>query len=318
MNELMKDGLSGFRRQIQNESAFLDNARLVRNLLAIEGHNDGETLLTFLTPMIEVAWVDGRIGRAEQNAILRTAEEYGLLDQDNSIQDLTELLTARPTVDQIDTWWCKIRSVLDGFPPSDTIAISSIMLAQAQYVAELGQKRIVGWWRGYASGRDEEEQLSEITQRLSDVGRQNIEDDGRLKLIPLLKVAWADGRITKKERRLIFDSLFDLGVEPNDENLSKVLEWLEFTPGDRFLNESMQKLREGLEDLHPDERARQKYELLSKCTLLAEVSGGNSQFAGGGARICDEEIIAVKEIAKLLNGAASKSDENLGYGREAN
>lgn len=318
MNELMKDGLTGFRRQIQNETAFMEYGRMIRNMLAIAGHNDDETLSVFLTPMIEVAWVDGRVGRAEQNAILRTADEYGLLDRDDSLRHLTELLTSRPVPGQIDRWWLEIKAALEKVPAAETITISSTMLAQARYVAELGQKQIVGWWRGYAIGKDEQDQLSEISERLYAVGGHQPADDGRLKLIPLLKVAWADGRITKKERTLIFDSLFDLGVEPNDENLSLALEWLELTPSDDFLNESMQKLREGLEDLHPEERARQKYELLSKCTLLAEVSGGNSRYVGGGARICDEEIIAVKEIAKLLNGAASKNAASTGRDGEAN
>ena len=307
MKEMMKDGLTGFRQLTKNEASFLENGRIVRNMLAIEGHNDDATLSIFLTPLVEVAWVDGRIGRAEQDAILKTAESYGLLEREESLRRMTELLTYRPVPAQIDRWWKEIRAILENLPASETITISSIMLAQAKYVAELGQKQIVGWWRGYSSGKEEQQQLSEISNRLSDVSRRHQLDDERLKLLPLLKVAWADGRITKKERSMIFDSLFDLGIEPTDENLSKVLEWLELTPDDSFIQESMQKLRDQLEKLDPEERARQKYDLLSKCTLVAEVSGGNSQFAAGGARICVEEIVAVKEIAKLLGGAAAKN-----------
>jgi hypothetical protein len=46
--------------------------------------------------------------------------------------------------------------------------------------------------------------------------------------------------------------------------------------------------------------------LISQCTLVAEVSGGDSNFPAGGKRICDEEITAVKQIARILSGAIKK------------
>ena len=106
---------------------------------------------------------------------------------------------------------------------------------------------------------------------------------------------------------MIFDSMFDLGIDPNDENLSQLLGWLELSPSEEFFQESLEKLRAGLETLSGDERANEKYSLISQCTLIAEASGGNSNSPSGGPRICDEEITAVKQIARILNGAIEKT-----------
>ncbi len=268
-----------------------------------------------LTPMIEVAWVDGRIGRPEQNAILKTAEFYGLLRADENFVEIMSRLSTRPTAAMIELWWDGIADLLSGLPVGQTAAISSLVLAQTRYVADLGQKQIFGMWRGHSSGEDELSKLKETEERFSSLemrqpqsgsGTKKRGINNRLKLLPLVKVAWADGRITKRERQMIFDSLFDLGVDPNNENLTQLLGWLEISPKDEFFHESLEKLRAGLETLNDDERAKEKYSLISQCTLVAEVSGGDSNFPAGGKRICDEEITAVKQIAKILTGAIKR------------
>ena len=126
-------------------------------------------------------------------------------------------------------------------------------------------------------------------------------------MLPLIKVAWADGRITKRERQLIFDSLFDLGVEPTNDNLQLLLKWLELKPEDEFFEASMAKLRTGLEKLGPDARSDKKYSLLSRCTLVAEASGGDTTDASGGTKICREEVETVKHIARLLSRAIERN-----------
>ena len=309
-------GIEAYRNQRIRERQFAGYARRIRSLLLAAGRASDDTFLLMLTPMIEVAWVDGRVGRVEQNAILQTAELYGLLQDDGNFIEIMTRLSSRPHAAMIEKLWNDIADRLSGMPLGMTAAISSMMLAQTRYVADLGQKQIFGLWRGHASGRDEETLYEETEKRLSrfdtNVSQQNSEfhNEGfadHLKLIPLVKVAWADGRITKRERQMIFDSLFDLGVDPNNENLNQLLHWLELSPKEEFFQESLEKLRAGLETLDEDERAKEKYSLISQCTLVAEVSGGDSNFPAGGRRICDEEITAVKQIARILNGAIERS-----------
>jgi hypothetical protein len=78
------------------------------------------------------------------------------------------------------------------------------------------------------------------------------------------------------------------------------------SPDDEFFAVSLEKLREDLESLDDDRRADEKYSLISKCTLIAEASGGNSKYPSGGTRICAEEVDAVKHIARLLSGAIDR------------
>lgn len=316
MNNFLDQGIAEFRKQTIRERQFMGYARRVRNLLQVTGRTSDDAYLQMLTPMIEVAWVDGRVGRAEQNAILKTAEIYGLLNDDEKFVEIMTRLSSRPHAAIIEHSWDSVAGLLSGLPLGQTAAISSLMLGQTRYVAELSQKQIFGMWRGHSSGADEQNKLEETEKRFSrleatqpgtaSAANKNGIDD-HLKLLPLVKVAWADGRITKRERQMIFDSLFDLGIDPNNENLNQLLGWLELSPKDEFFQESLKKLRAGLETLSDDEHAEQKYSVISQCTLVAEVSGGDPNSPSGGPRICDEEIIAVKQIARILNGAIERN-----------
>ncbi len=316
MNNYLMQGIEEYRKQSIRERQFAGYARRIRNLLTLGGRTSGESYLLMLTPMIEVAWVDGRVGRAEQNAILKTAEIYGLLRSDENFVEIMSRLSSRPHTATIEYYWEGVAGLLSVLPLGQTAAITSLMLGQTRYLADLGQKQIFGMWRGHSRGADEQAKLEETKKRFSRLevgqpspaavaGRNGIED--HLKLLPLVKVAWADGRITKRERQMIFDSMFDLGIDPNDQNLDKLLGWLELSPKEEFFQESMEKLKAGLATLSDDEHANEKYSLISQCTLIAEASGGNSISTSGGPRICDEEITAVKQIARILNGAIERN-----------
>lgn len=315
MNHFFMQGIAEYGKQATRKRQFTGYARRIRNLLQITGRASDEAYLLMLTPMIEVAWVDGRVGMAEQDAIMKTAEIYGLLSDDENFVEIITRLSSRPHAAMIERLWDGVAGLLSGLPLGQTAAISSLMLGQTRYVAELSQKQIFGMWRGHSSGADEQNKLEETEKRFSrlettqpgtaSAAKKNGIDDHH-KLLPLVKVAWADGRITKRERQMIFDSLFDLGIDPNDENLSQLLGWLELSPKEDFFQESLKKLRAGLETLSDDEHAEQKYSVISQCTLVAEVSGGDSDSPSGGPRICDEEISAVKQIARILNGAIDR------------
>ncbi|MBK7392890.1 MAG: TerB family tellurite resistance protein [Chloracidobacterium sp.] len=315
MDNFLMQGIEAYRNQTARERQFTGYARRIRNLLEIRGKTSDDSYLLMLTPMIEVAWVDGKIGRPEQNAVLKAAESYGLLQDDATFMQILERLSTRPNTSTIELWWDGIADLLSSLPLGQTAAISSLMLRQTRFVAELGQKQIFGMWRGHSSGESEKSKLEETEKRFSrleermttsgSTSQKNGIDD-HLKMLPLVKVAWADGRITKRERQMIFDSMFDLGLDPNNNNLDQLLGWLELSPKEEFFKESLEKLRSGLETLSDDDHAEQKYSLISQCTLVAEVSGGDSDSPSGGPRICDEEITAVKQIARILNGAIER------------
>ncbi|MBX7053398.1 MAG: TerB family tellurite resistance protein [Pyrinomonadaceae bacterium] len=319
MTEFLNQSIKEYEQHTDNREKFINASRRIVNLVRTAGEPSDDVALLLLTPMIEIAWADGRVGRAEQNAILEAADAFGLLKHQSNGLVVMDRLSTRPSSAELSTWWSDLGNSLDFMPIGQTLAVISLLLEQSRYIAGLGQKEVYGLWRGYKAGEDERVGLGVVEQRL---GRLN---DGRLRkaelpspaaashpddcltVLPLIKVAWADGRITKRERQLIFDSLFDLGVEPTNDNLQMLLKWLELKPEDDFFEASMSKLRSGLEKLDRDARSDKKYSLLSQCTLVAEASGGDTDDASGGAKICREEVETVKHIARLLSGAIERN-----------
>lgn len=128
------------------------------------------------------------------------------------------------------------------------------------------------------------------------------ENDKLTRLVPLIKVAWADGQVTKRERHLVLEIATRAGIEPDTKAFKRLESWLELHPTNDFYEKSLERLREDLQKLPHNEREQRKFDLLADCADVAAVSGGSSKFAGGGARVSEEEIAVVKAIARRLSG----------------
>ena len=129
-----------------------------------------------------------------------------------------------------------------------------------------------------------------------------MEDYGKLiPLVPLVKTAWAEGRVTRRERHLIFEAAARMDIKPGTSAHRRLTEWLELHPTAEFYEHALDILQMRWKTLDADEVNRHRFDLLSDCTRVAEASGGTKSFASGGAKICDEEIAVVKHIAKKLN-----------------
>lgn len=124
-------------------------------------------------------------------------------------------------------------------------------------------------------------------------------------LVPLVKTAWAEGRVTKREREMIFGAAKNMGIEPGSSAYQRLSDWFELHPTDEFYDQSLERLRGEIEKLPEEERVLRRLDLLSDCVNVAEASGGTRRFPAGGARVCDEEFFVVKHIADKLSGAAT-------------
>ncbi|MBK6721841.1 MAG: hypothetical protein IPG58_00730 [Acidobacteria bacterium] len=271
------------------------------------------TLLGLLTPLLAIAWSDGKIGVHEQDAIMRAGEIYGILTDEAASKRLVTLLTSRPTTGEIDDGWQTISRVSYALPPDELTVFTSLLYQQVKFVGELGQKHSFGHLIDFQLGQDEAELLHITQDRVADIMNEAVDaaehpelaelrevDERLMQLIPLVKVAWADGRVSKRERQMIFDSISHFGIERTPENIAKLAEWLDLQPDDAFFQHSLEKLGFQLADRENDTLQTTKYEIISRCTLVADASGTYSK--DEGFRICDEEIHTVKEIAKILNG----------------
>lgn len=316
MSQFLLESFRQYNERKKADRQFVSDCKRIKQLLEPTPLNCDDVYFLLLTPLIEVSWVDGRIGRYEQDAILRAAERYRILSNEENFFVLMERLSTRPHAKHYEAWWNELGERLDALALPELAALASHLFEQTKYIAGLGQKQLFGLWRGHHAGADEIEVLQQaemrirsLEQRLAKNGVKPSESDEMLKLVPLVDVAWADGRVTKKERKLIFDSFFDLGIRPTSENIQRLLSWLNLSPNGEFVRKSIERLKDRLEALPEDKRAAEKYGLISLCTLVAEASGGTKDFLAGGSRICDEEIVAVKRIAAILNGAIDRGGE---------
>lgn len=120
-------------------------------------------------------------------------------------------------------------------------------------------------------------------------------------LLPLVHVAWADGKIQRGERSAILEVLRGRGIEPGSEAFRTMESLLEEKPSDAFTRESLAILREvtgGLTD-----RASSIVDL---CIQVAASAGGFLGL-GLGAKIGDVEKSQIEDILVSLGPAASRS-----------
>ncbi len=308
MHALAKAGLEEYKKRKEAESNFTAHTARIKELLEFDKLDGEHHALSAITPLISIAWTDGRVGRSEQDAILRVAEIYGVLGSEADYYSLMESLVTRPHRKTIEKGWDELATRCRELNPAEATALASHLYQQTKYVGELSEKYTFGLWRGYRLGRDEKEHLADTERRIADLvpdPRTSWSADELTGLVPLIKVAWADGQITRPERQMIFDSLSEMNIPGSEENLRTLAEWLELRPDEQFFAAALQTLRDEMGDGDRDAAADRKYDIISRCTLVAEASGGNAGFSGSGVRICDEEIKTVKQIARILNGAMS-------------
>jgi len=124
-------------------------------------------------------------------------------------------------------------------------------------------------------------------------------------LVPLVRTAWAEGRVTKRERRLVFEAAQRMGVESGSTAHQRLAEWLELHPTEEFYDHALDILHQRWQTVDTNETNRRKFDLLADCTRIAEASGGSRDFPAGGVKICDEEIAVVESIAQKLTGRSA-------------
>jgi len=308
MKSFLKSGLYEYQKQKQAEYEFGEHTRRIKQIFNLGLPERASLALTLLTPLISIAWTDGKVGRNEQDAVVRAADEYGIFENEEIYMTMMERLTSRPTRELIQKLWSEIEAHCEDIDAANRTAFASHLYQQTRYVGELSEEYTFGFWRTHRAGASEKDNLADAGRRISVLIRKDKDErapDELRRVVPLVEVAWADGRITQREREMVFDSLVSMNIPDSEENLRTLAEWLELRPDDSFFAEALHEIRNEIASSDPDVGTEQKYDIISRCTLVAEASGGEIGFTGGGARICDEEIQTVKQIARILNGAMS-------------
>lgn len=160
---------------------------------------------------------------------------------------------------------------------------------------------------------------AELISTLHSLGL-NDENVHAIALLPLLEVAWADGRIHEPERRLILEIARKRGVL--DSEAALLLEtWLRYRPSDRYMALGRTALAELARRGHSDVGITPGtiHEVLQFCEQVAVAASG---LLGRAFKTVDPaEKAALAEIAEALSAARKPSwssmQEDLQAAREA-
>ena len=128
------------------------------------------------------------------------------------------------------------------------------------------------------SGRDELRSVSGISDEavLDQLVAMGV--NGRtvaaLSLIPLLRVAWADGKMDEKERDAVLAAAQGKGIEVGSASFNLLHGWLDRPPSDGLFDSWKAYIRELMSTLVPPQRALLKNQIVGFARGVAEAAGG--------------------------------------------
>jgi len=120
-----------------------------------------------------------------------------------------------------------------------------------------------------------------------------------LHLAPLVQVAWAEGKVTEGERRLIHDLARSRSIGAGSPVDQRLTEWLDKRPAEDFFERTLRIIRALLQALPPNERSARRRDLLSHCAQVATASGG---LLGFGTVTEAEQALLDRIAAELERG----------------
>jgi hypothetical protein len=119
-----------------------------------------------------------------------------------------------------------------------------------------------------------------------------------ISLVPLVEVAWADGKIDDKERKAVMAAAEANGVLPATPAYELLESWLVRRPDARLLDAWGEYIVELCSAFGPSERAAVKEKIIGRAREVAQATGG---FLGFGPRIGPEEEGMLRELAKAFD-----------------
>lgn len=113
-------------------------------------------------------------------------------------------------------------------------------------------------------------------------------------LLPLVQVAWADGKMQKAEREAIMAAAEQSGMS-KDSAAAEVLEsWLDEAPGPDLFEAWKQYAGSLRSSLEPTQASNLQNRILGRAREVAEAAGG---VLGFGNKVSDEEAAVLEELA---------------------
>lgn len=136
----------------------------------------------------------------------------------------------------------------------------------------------------------------EILQALQELG-YTPETVKLLHLMPLLQVAWADGRLDDKERRMLLDLARASQIEEGSEADLRLAAWLDAPPSEEVMQANLTAIHAVLQAVPEELRATMQNNLIQYSVALASASRG---LFGLEARISTSEREVIQRIVNQI------------------
>lgn len=116
-------------------------------------------------------------------------------------------------------------------------------------------------------------------------------------IVPLIAVAWANGKVEDGERGAIMRAAHDAGVAVGSEGEAMLEGWLAHKPGEHLVEAWVDYMQGFCERLSAEERAQLRDDVLGRARAVAEASGG---FLGLGNKVSPEEARVLTALERAF------------------
>jgi hypothetical protein len=146
---------------------------------------------------------------------------------------------------------------------------------------------------GQVSGIQDEAVLDRLIEL--DIGPEAL---AALEIVPLVFVAWADGRVQAEERETIIAAAEAAGIQPQDGRYPLLEHWLRRRPGAEMMEAWKHYVKGLCQQLDSQEIERLQHELLDLARKVAQAAGG---FLGFGDKISAAERTMLSELEQAFS-----------------
>jgi hypothetical protein len=136
-----------------------------------------------------------------------------------------------------------------------------------------------------------------LLRRLAGLGIR-VETLAALTMIPIVEVAWADGRMAAKERDAILAGAESAGIEPGSPSYGLLQLWTRDAPAPALLQAWRDFITALGGELEADERTRLAARIVGRARTVAEAAGG---VRGRGA-VSPEEASVLAGLEQAFGG----------------
>jgi hypothetical protein len=189
--------------------------------------------------------------------------------------------------------------LMDGYPPNrEARSLEEAFFAKesADLLEKLRQK---------ARREERRQAMREVVPNADDAFLDHLLDIGltpetvlALVLVPLLMVAWADGKIDRREREALLKAAAERGVAPGSLPHQMLQKWLEHRPDSSLFEAWKRYARAVWGTLGETQRRAVQVRMVDLARGVAEAAGG---FLGLGSKISDVERAVLDEVEAELS-----------------